>query len=91
MATNGLGARLRYEFDKSMAAGTIALIAWLGLVSLIIIAIAGAFLAATQIAPAGEAPMGFIEGLWASLMVLNIARAATLALRYPALEARAAA
>lgn len=68
MATNGLGARLRYEFDKSMAAGTIALIAWLGLVSLIIIAIAGAFLAATQIAPAGEAPMGFIEGLWASLM-----------------------
>jgi MATE family multidrug resistance protein len=31
------------------------------------------------------------NGLWASLMVLNIARAVTLALRYPALEARAAA
>jgi hypothetical protein len=25
----GLGARLRYEFDKSMAAGPIALIGWL--------------------------------------------------------------
>ncbi len=30
------------------------------------------------------------HGLWASLMVLNVVRAVTLALRYPALEARAA-
>jgi MATE family multidrug resistance protein len=30
------------------------------------------------------------HGLWASLMVLNAVRAVTLALRYPALEARAA-
>ncbi|MCB1369479.1 MAG: MATE family efflux transporter, partial [Rhodobacteraceae bacterium] len=31
------------------------------------------------------------NGLWAALMVLNIARGVTLALRYPALEASAAA
>jgi voltage-gated potassium channel Kch len=68
MAKPGLGARLRYAFDKSMAAGTIALIGWLGLVSLVIIAIAGAFLALTSIAPEGEGPMSFVEGTWASLM-----------------------
>jgi voltage-gated potassium channel Kch len=68
MAKPGLGARLRYAFDKSMAAGTIALIGWLGLVSLVIIAIAGAFLDLTRISPEGEEPMSFIEGTWASLM-----------------------
>ena len=31
------------------------------------------------------------NGLWAALMVLNITRGVTLGLRYPALEARAAA
>ena len=30
------------------------------------------------------------HGLWASLMILNVARGVTLGLRYPALEARAA-
>jgi len=68
MAKPGLGARLRYAFDKSMAAGTIALIGWLALVSLVIIAIAGAFLALTRIAREGEESMSFVEGLWASLM-----------------------
>lgn len=68
MAKPGLGARLRYAFDKSMAAGTIALIGWLGLVSLVIIAIAGAFLALTRIAPEDGEPMSFVEGTWASLM-----------------------
>ena len=68
MAKPGLGARLRYAFDKSMAGGTIALIGWLGLVSLVLIAIAGAFLDLTRIAPEGEEPMSFIEGTWASLM-----------------------
>jgi len=63
-----LGARLRYAFDKSMAGGTIALIGWLALVSLVLIAIAGAFLALTSISPAGEGPMSFIEATWASLM-----------------------
>ena len=68
MQDHGWRARLRYEFDKSMAAGPIALIGWLGLLSLATICAAGAFLALTNIAPAGEGPMSFIEGTWASLM-----------------------
>ena len=35
-----LGERARYMFDKSMSAGTIALIGWLALISLVIIAAA---------------------------------------------------
>ena len=63
MAKPGLGARLRYAFDKSMAAGPIALIGWLALVSLVIIAIAGAFLALTRIAPEGERAAGLRRGI----------------------------
>ena len=37
-----------------MAAGSIALIGWLAIISLIVIIIAGAFLALTQIAPGGR-------------------------------------
>jgi len=65
---DGLGARLRYEFDKSMAAGPVALIGWLAVVSLLIIIFAGLFLAVTGIAPDGGEALGFLEGFWASLM-----------------------
>ena len=61
-------ARLRYEFDKSMAGGAVALIGWLALISLVVISLAGAFLAITGIAPEGGEPVSFIEGTWASLM-----------------------
>lgn len=61
-------ARLRYQFDKSMAGGTIALIGWLGIISLITIVIAGSFLALTGIAQDGGQPLSFVEGLWESLM-----------------------
>lgn len=61
-------ARLRYEFDKSMAGGAVALIGWLALISLVVISLAGAFLALTGIAPEGGEPVSFIEGTWASLM-----------------------
>ncbi|WP_377289564.1 hypothetical protein [Rhizobium sp. SG2393] len=63
-----LGARLRYAFDKSMAGGSVALIGWLAVISLIVIMIAAAFLAVTGIAPEGGQPVGFIEGAWESLM-----------------------
>src|SRR4051794_31498588 len=63
-----LGARLRYEFDKTMAAGPIALIGWLAVLSLMIIIIAGAFLALTRIAPEGGSPLPFHEAFWESLM-----------------------
>ncbi len=63
-----LRERLRYQFDKSMAAGTLALIGWLGVVSLLIIIIAGIFLTFTHIAPAEGQPLGFAEATWESLM-----------------------
>ena len=63
-----LGERLRYQFDKSMAAGPIALIGWLALISLATILVAGAVLAITRIAPEGSPPIGFVEAVWGALM-----------------------
>ena len=51
-----------------MAAGPIALIGWLAVLSLLIIVVAGAFLALTGIAPEGGAPLIFVEAFWESLM-----------------------
>src|SRR4051812_25275450 len=68
MKKTSLRARLRYQFDKSMAGGTIALIGWLALVSLAIIIVAGSFVAATGIAPEGGEPLSFAEASWDSLM-----------------------
>jgi ion channel POLLUX/CASTOR len=68
MAYPEFRARLRYEFDKTMAAGPIALIGWLGLVSIAIILAAGALVAMFSIAPEGMDNMSFIEACWASLM-----------------------
>lgn len=65
---NSLGARLRYEFDKSMSAGPIALIGWLAVLSLVVIVVAGAVLALLGIAPDGGEGLGFVEAMWASLM-----------------------
>lgn len=64
----GMRRRLRYAFDNSMAAGTIALIALLALVSAASITLIAAFVTAARIAPAGEEPMGFGESFWSSLM-----------------------
>ena len=66
--TTGWGERLRYQFDKSMAAGPAALIAYLALISLVLIATAGAVLAIFGIAPAGDDGLSFFEGFWLSLM-----------------------
>ncbi|QPC92672.1 hypothetical protein [Mesorhizobium sp. INR15] len=65
---DSLGTRLRYAFDKSMAAGPIALIGWLAALSLVIIIAAATFLAVTRIAPQGGEPLGFLEAFWESLM-----------------------
>ena len=63
-----LGERARYMFDKSMSAGPIALIGWLGVVSLVIIALASLILVVAGIAPEGGEPRNFIEAAWESLM-----------------------
>jgi voltage-gated potassium channel Kch len=67
------GERLRYAFDKSLSGGTISLIGWLGLVSVLIVLMATAILLLTGIAPEaaeGQDPQAFsfAEALWQSLM-----------------------
>ncbi len=62
------GERARYMFDKSMSAGTIALIGWLAVLSLVIISAASLVLVVAQIAPEGGEPRNFIEAAWESLM-----------------------
>ncbi|MBN9304853.1 MAG: hypothetical protein BGO82_10915 [Devosia sp. 67-54] len=64
----GWGDRLRYEFDKSMAAGPVALIGWLAVISLVVIVLAAAVIALLRLAPDGAAPMGFGEAAWEALM-----------------------
>lgn len=63
-----LKEKIRYEFDKTMAGGTPALIGWLGIVSLGIIVFFGAIVAILGIAPEGSEPLSFIEAAWESLM-----------------------
>jgi voltage-gated potassium channel Kch len=63
-----LGARLRYEFDKSMSAGPIALIGWLAVMSTVLIGVAAAIIALLNIIPEGGEHLDFGEAMWASLM-----------------------
>ncbi|HWA42947.1 MAG TPA: hypothetical protein VHA10_07035 [Hypericibacter adhaerens] len=67
-ARGGFGRRLRYEFDKSMAAGPIALIGWLAVISLIVIVLAAAAIALLHIAPEGSDQLSFGEAAWEALM-----------------------
>lgn len=60
--------KLRYSFENTLSAGTIALIGWLAVLSFVIIFIAGAIVAITGITPEGSEPLNFIEGMWQSLM-----------------------
>ncbi|HVF57963.1 MAG TPA: hypothetical protein VM934_17565 [Pyrinomonadaceae bacterium] len=67
------GERLRYAFDKSLSGGTVSLIGWLGLVSLLIVLMATAILLLTGLAPEaaeGQEPQAFsfVEAFWQSLM-----------------------
>ena len=60
--------KLKYAFENTLSAGTIALIGWLSVISFVIILIAGAIVALTGISPEGSEQLGFIEGVWQSLM-----------------------
>jgi ion channel POLLUX/CASTOR len=67
------GERLRYAFDNSLSGGTVSLIGWLGLISLLIVVAATVVLLLTGIAPAGadgqEAQtLSVAEAFWQSLM-----------------------
>lgn len=60
--------KLRYSFDKSMAAGPIALIGWLAVISITFICIAAVVLTLAGIKPEGEENLSFFEAAWQSLM-----------------------
>ncbi len=60
--------RLRYAFDRSMAAGTVALIGWLALVSFAVIVTAALILTIGGIRPEGGERLDVIEAAWESLM-----------------------
>jgi voltage-gated potassium channel Kch len=68
-----LKARLRYSFENTLAAGTIAIIGWLAVLSLVIIIIAALIIAVAGV-PAGTDDAGntdhlnFIEAAWQSFM-----------------------
>lgn len=59
---------LRYNFDKSMAAGPIALIGWLAIVSLAVIVLTAIVLVLVGIGPGPDEKLSFTEAAWQSLM-----------------------
>ena len=63
-----ISQKIRYKFDNMMSKGPIAMISLLAVMSLLVVAIAGAVIWLCHITPAGEEPMGFMEGAWQSLM-----------------------
>ncbi len=64
-----LRQKLRYRFDNSMSKGTVALIGYLFLISLIMILVVAAIVVVSGIAPEEEGrPKGFAEVAWMSLM-----------------------
>ena len=58
------GERLRYAFDKSMAAGPISLIGWLSLLTLLVIVVATILLELTGITSEGTPPLSFASRSW---------------------------
>ena len=63
--------RLRYRFENTLAKGPIAIIAWLALVSAVIVALAALVLSLFRIDQTPGDPsstLGMIEGAWHSLM-----------------------
>jgi ion channel POLLUX/CASTOR len=67
------GERLRYAFDKSLSGGTISLIGWLGVASVLIVLAVTVILLLTGIAPEADEGQGaqtfsFAEAFWQSLM-----------------------
>lgn len=68
MKKTGFRQKLRYAFDNTMSSGPGAVIAWLGIISLLIITLAAVVMAVLSIVPEGEGEVSFIEALWRGLM-----------------------
>jgi len=68
MKKTTLKERFSYRFDNIMSKGPIAMISLLGLLSLVVVVIAGTIIWGFNMAPEGQEPLGFIEGMWQSFM-----------------------
>lgn len=60
--------RIRYAVDNTFTRGTAALILWLAILSVAIIAVMALVVSLFGITPEGEAPLGFWEAAWRNLM-----------------------
>jgi len=60
--------KLQYKFDNIMSKGPIAMIWFLGVLSLILIMISGFVYWGFKLTQEGNEPMGLVESLWQSLM-----------------------
>lgn len=63
--------RLRYRFENTLSRGTVAIIGWLAVISLLIVLIAASVLWLSGLGRDPSDPaskLGFIEGAWPSLM-----------------------
>ncbi|MCW2794764.1 NAD-binding protein [Nocardioides sp.] len=63
-----LGDKLRYRFDNSMSRGTPALIAWLSVVTLVLILVFSVFVTIFRLRPAAYADRGFFHEMFYSLL-----------------------
>jgi voltage-gated potassium channel Kch len=63
-----LGTKMRYKFDNLMAKGPVALIGWLGILSLVLVVTAAMILTITGLTQDDGETMNFIEAAWKSLM-----------------------
>jgi len=67
-STHSLTARLRYRFDNAMARGPIVVVAYLAVLTLVIVAIAALIIVLAGLSfDGGEAP-GFLEAMWQSIL-----------------------
>jgi voltage-gated potassium channel Kch len=60
--------RFKYAVDNTFSKGPSALILWLGIASLVIVALGGLVVSAFRFDVNGEGPVGFTEAAWESLM-----------------------
>lgn len=60
--------RLRYRFDATLARGTVGVIGWLAVITLLFVLIAGLLIAVLGIRHDGDDRTGFVEGVWLSLL-----------------------
>ncbi len=64
----GFSDKLRYYFDNTLAKGTISLIGWLAVISLVIIVIGAGIISLSGLHQPGGEALSFGEAVWESLM-----------------------